>query len=237
MVLLGESPRETIWSDGKVKLYHFVNSKPAATATPTLIIYSLVNKWYMLDLQEDRSFIRKMIDMGLDLYLLDTGDPSVSDKYKSMEDYICGNIYDAVTELCKFHGVPNVNLMGVCQGGTMSIIFAALYPAKVKNLVTLITPVDFSSSKSLLFEWSKNINIGDIVKAHHYLIPGKFLEHAFKWLKPAAQFRKYMNIPTAVADRETLMNFLRMELWISFHLPRQDWRIGNLWKNCTFITN
>ena len=69
----GCSEREVVWQSGKIKLFRYRPiARPAASA-PLLIVYALVNRPYMMDLQEDRSLIRGLLNEGLDVYLIDWG--------------------------------------------------------------------------------------------------------------------------------------------------------------------
>ena len=212
---IATAPREVVWEDGKVKLYRFSREDKAATHTPVLVSYALVNRWEMMDLQPDRSFIRKLISEGLDVYLIDWGYPTKVDRYKTMEDYILGNINDCVDYIREAHGLSKINLLGVCQGGTFSLIYSALYPEKVKNLVTLVTPVDFDNEEGLLFKWAKDMDVDAIVDGFGGIVPGDFLNTGFDLLKPMNKARKYMALPQTMANKGRLMNFLRMEHWVA----------------------
>lgn len=215
MVDIATAPRETVWEDGKVKLYHFKRESPATVKTPLLISYALVNRWEMMDLQPNRSFIRKLISEGVDVYIIDWGYATRLDRYKTMEDYILGNINDCVDFLRKRHNVPSVNLLGVCQGGTFSLIYSSLYPNKIKNLITLVTPVDFDNTEGLLFRWAKDMDVDAIVDGFGGIVPGDFLNTGFDLLKPMNKTRKYMAMPETMKNKDTLMNFLRMERWVA----------------------
>jgi polyhydroxyalkanoate synthase len=212
---IATAPRETVWEDGKTKLFHFKREGKAKASTPVLIAYALVNRWEMMDLQPDRSFIRKLLEEGMDVYLIDWGYASRADRYKTMEDYLDGNINDCVDFIREKHGIEQINLLGVCQGGTYSLMYAALYPEKIKNLVTLVTPVDFDNNEGLLFQWSKDMDVDAMVDGFGGIIPGEYLNTGFDLLKPMSKARKYQGLPDMMQDRDKLMNFLRMEKWVA----------------------
>mgnify|MGYP006299059259 CR=1 FL=1 len=193
---IATAPRSTVWEDGKVKLYHFDRETPPTIKTPLLISYALVNRWEMMDLQPDRSFIRKLLENGADVYLIDWGYPSRLDRYKTMEDYIEGNLNDTVNFICDKHGIDKVNLLGVCQGGTFSLIYSALHPEKVKNLITLVTPANFENEDGLLFKWARDLDVDAMVDGFNGLIPGDFLNMGFDLLKPMNKTRKYIPVNT-----------------------------------------
>ncbi|MBD5635852.1 MAG: hypothetical protein IAI49_15400, partial [Candidatus Eremiobacteraeota bacterium] len=86
---IGTSPKELVYEDGHVKLLHYVPSRASERlAPPLLIVYSLVNRYDMIDLQPDRSIVRRLLDRGADLYVIDWGYPTASDRWTTMEDYV-----------------------------------------------------------------------------------------------------------------------------------------------------
>lgn len=212
---IATAPRETVWQDGKVKLYHFKRENTPSVKTPLVISYALVNRWEMMDLQPNRSFIRKLVSEGVDVYVIDWGYATRFDRYKTMEDYILGNINDCVDFVRTKHGMDKINLLGVCQGGTFSLIYTSLFKEKIKNLITLVTPVDFDNNEGLLFRWAKDMDVDAIVDGFGGIVPGDFLNTGFDLLKPMNKTRKYMALPDTMKNKDTLMNFLRMERWVA----------------------
>ncbi|MCB9284496.1 MAG: class III poly(R)-hydroxyalkanoic acid synthase subunit PhaC [Lewinellaceae bacterium] len=212
---IATAPRDTVWEDGKVKLFHFRRDDKPKAKTPVLIVYALVNRWEMMDLQPNRSFVRKLVSEGMDVYVIDWGYASRLDRYKTMEDYILGNVGDCVDFIRRKHKLPSINLLGVCQGGTFSVIYSALFPEKVKNLATLVTPVDFDNKQGLLFKWAKDLDVDAMVDGFGGVIPGEFLNTGFDLLKPMNKTRKYLSLPDTLREKDKLMNFLRMEKWVA----------------------
>lgn len=212
---IATTPKTAVYREDKLVLYRYDREQPATYKTPVLIVYALVNTYKMLDLQPDRSYIKNLLAAGLDVYLIDWGFPSRSDRYLSLDDYINGYINNCVDFIRKKHRVENINMLSICQGGTMSVIYASLYPAKIKNLVTHVTPVDFSGNDGLLFRWSKDMDFDKLVDANHGLVPGEFLNQGFDMLKPMMKVQKQQALTNSLDDKEKLLNFLRMEKWIS----------------------
>jgi polyhydroxyalkanoate synthase len=132
-----------------------------------------------------------------------------------MDDYINGYINNCVDYIRKKHRIEKINILSICQGGTLSVIYASLYPNKVKNLVTHVTPVDFSTNDGLLFRWSKDTDFDLLVDANHGLVPGEFLNQGFDMLKPMMKVQKQQALTNSLDDKDKLLNFLRMEKWIS----------------------
>lgn len=214
-VEIATTPKTAVFNEDKLTLYRYDRETDASYKTPVLVIYALVNTYKMLDLQPDRSYIKNLLGAGLDVYLIDWGFPSKGDKYLSMDDYVNGYINNCVDYIRKTNRVEKINILSICQGGTLSVIYSSLYPNKVKNLVTHVTPIDFSTNDGLLFRWSKDMDFDLLVDANHGLIPGDFLNQGFDMLKPMMKVQKQQALTNSMDDKDKLMNFLRMEKWIS----------------------
>ena len=212
---IASTPKTAVYHEDKLTLYHYDRDTKPTYKTPVLVIYALVNTYKMLDLQPDRSYIKNLLAAGLDVYLIDWGFPGISDRYLDMDDYINGYINNCVDHIRKKHRLDKLNILSICQGGTLSVIYTALYPHKVKNLVTHVTPVDFSTNDGLLFRWSKDTDFDLLVDANHGLIPGQFLNDGFDMLKPMMKVQKQQALANSLDDKDKLLNFLRMEKWIS----------------------
>ncbi|MDZ4839733.1 MAG: class III poly(R)-hydroxyalkanoic acid synthase subunit PhaC [Bacteroidota bacterium] len=206
--------KELVWQLDKVKMYHYKNDAEIKVKTPVLISYALVNRQDMMDIQPDRSYIRNLLNLGLDIYMMDWGYPTQADKFLTLDDYIEMYLNDGVDFIRKSESIDKINLMGICQGGTFSVIYAALHPEKIKNLITLVTPVDFSKNDGLLIRWSRDMNFDTIVDSQG-TINGDFLNAGFSMLKPMMQAGKMMNLMNIIDDKDKLMNYLRMEKWIN----------------------
>ncbi len=211
-VEVATTPKELVWQSDKVSMYHYNRSTPAMCKTPVLVSFALLNRQDVLDLQPDRSLMRKLVEEGLDVYIMDWGYPSKADRYLTMEDYIDGYMNDAVDFLRKTHNVEKIHKMGICQGGTYSMIYASLYPEKLESLTTYVAPYDFSNGGCMLYKWAKYIDVDTMVDSVG-TIPGEQIDSAFGMLKPSMNISKYFSVLDSMEDQDKLMNFLRMEKW------------------------
>jgi len=214
-VTIASTSKTAVYSEDKLTLYRYDRETEASYKTPVLIVYALVNTYKMLDLQPDRSYIKNLLAAGMDVYLIDWGFPTRSDRFLSMDDYINGYINTCVDVIRTKHQIENINILSICQGGTLSVIDSALYPNKVKNLVTHVTPIDFSTNEGLLFRWSRDMDFDALVDANHGLIPGEFLNQGFDMLKPMMKLQKQQALTSLLDNADKLLNYLRMEKWIS----------------------
>ena len=217
---VGTAPKEAVYREDKLVLYRYKPSVDKPAKTPLLIVYALVNRPYMTDLQEDRSIVRNLLDHGEDVYLIDWGYPDGADRYLQLDDYINGYIHRCVEFIRKQHGLRKINLLGICQGGTFSLCYTALHPERVANLVTMVTPVDFHTPNNTLSEWARGLDV-DLMVDTVGNVPGELLNWTFLSLKPfRLTGQKYADMADIMDDPEKLRNFLRMEKWI-FDSPDQ----------------
>src|ERR1700690_2858434 len=117
----GCSLKDTIWQAGKLTLYRYRPIAPSNGGAPLLIVYALVNRPYMMDLQEDRSLIRGLLAEGVDVYLIDWGYPDGADRFTTLADYIDHQLAGCVDQILKTRRLRALNLLGVCQGGVLSL--------------------------------------------------------------------------------------------------------------------
>lgn len=220
-ITTGVTLKEIIYQEDRTTLYRFKPDIPErANSIPVLIVYALVNRPYMTDIQEDRSTVKGLLNEGLDVYLIDWGYPDMADQYLTMDDYINGYLDRCVDVIRKRHDIDKINMLGICQGGTFSLCYSALHADKIKNLVTMVTPVDFQTSDNLLSRWAQNIDV-DLLVDTMGNIPGEMLNWTFLSLKPYRLMgQKYLDMVDVLDNPESAKNFLRMEKWI-FDSPDQ----------------
>lgn len=218
---VGCCPRDELYREDRLTLYRYRRPDgPAGDTEPLLIVYALVNRPYMVDLQPDRSLVRQLLAAGVDVYLIDWGYPQRPDRFLTLEDYVCGYLDRCVSHICERIGRDTLNLLGICQGGVLSLCYATLFPARVGKLVTMVTPVDFHTPDNLLTHLVRPLDI-DLLVDTLGNVPGALLNFMFLSLSP---FRlggqKYVHLVDIAEDEAALANFLRMEKWI-FDSPDQ----------------
>jgi polyhydroxyalkanoate synthase len=213
-------PKDPVYCEDKLVLYRYRPRVENPIRVPLLIVYALVNRPYMTDLQEDRSIVRGLLDHGLDVYLVDWGYPDGADRFLELDDYVNRYIRRCVDLVCRNHRLPSINLLGICQGGALSLCFAALHPDRVRNLITMVTPVDFHTPDNTLSLWYRDLDV-DLMVDTLGNIPGELLNWSFLSLKPfRLTGQKYVDMADILEDADKLKNFLRMEKWI-FDSPDQ----------------
>jgi polyhydroxyalkanoate synthase len=221
-VQVGLSEKTCVYTENKLQLYRYAPLARSAKLPPLLICYAMVNRPYILDLQPDKSLIRELLFLGVDVYLLDWGYPDGADRSIPLEEYICGGLGHCVEFILERNAIERLNLLGVCQGGTFSLCYAALTPKRIANLITMVSPVDFKTPENLLSKWAQHIDIDLLTQSGN--VSGEFLNLIYLALMPfRLTQQKYVNLLQMQGDTAQLENFMRMEKWI-FDSPDQPAR-------------
>jgi len=85
---INATPKDLVLQIDKMKLYHYKPLVKNPVSPPLLLVYALMNKQYIMDIQQDKSFVKKLLELGMDIYIIDWGYPTAEDKYITTEDYI-----------------------------------------------------------------------------------------------------------------------------------------------------
>jgi polyhydroxyalkanoate synthase len=184
-----------------------------------VFVYALVNRPYILDLKKGRSVIANFVEAGFDTYLVDWGIPTSADRHLMLDDYINGYLVNVLHFLRERTGVQTASVLGYCMGGTMSAMFAALHPQRVRNLILLAAPIDFASTESLLNVWTRDFDVDKFVDAFGNC-PAEFLQMSFQLLRPVANWiEKPIRFYEHMHEEEFLEDFLTTETWLQDNIP------------------
>ena len=161
-IKVGETAKELVYEDGKRKLYRYQARSKKVCPVPTLIVYAMVNRYTVLDLQPNRSMIRNLLDQGMDVYLIDWGYADRMDRHMTMDDLINGFVDDCVDHIREQHQLDAINLLGVAQSNArVSSLMRKLESSDLfenPNLVEIKASSDPSiSSGSKLSRFNLNV--------------------------------------------------------------------------------
>ncbi len=215
-VEVGETPSEVVYTENKLELLHYESMTEEQNEVPILIVYALINKPFILDLQPDRSVVRRLLEAGHDVYLIDWNEPSRLDQHLTLDDYVnryMDNCVDAVRERS---GQDAINILGYCMGGTMSVMYAAQHPEKVRALGLMAAGLCFERSGGVLEVWGDDeyYDPSDVTETYGNM-PAEFLDVGFALMDPVANFvSKYVRLYDNLEDEDFVENFARMERWL-----------------------
>ncbi len=219
---VGATPtRPPCYREENLRLLEYETDAPRKYQTPLVLAFALVNRPYILDLRPGKSVIHHFLQHGFPTYNIDWGQPTPGDKHLGLEDYVLGYMDHVVDFLRKRHRVDQVNLIGYCMGGTMSAMYAALRPQKIKNLILMAAPVDWSTKDSLLAVWSdaRYFDVDKLVDAYGNA-PAEWLQISFQLLRPVANtVEKWIHFYEKMDDEKFLEDFFAMETWLNDNIP------------------
>lgn len=218
---VGTTPCEVVFRMGTMALYKYRRETPARYAEPVLFCYALINRPYILDLQPDKSVVRRYLDQGFDVYMIDWGIPTYADRTLTLEDYVCKRLRTVVELVLGQHECAALHLLGYCMGGTMGILFAALEPSYVKTLTLLAAPIDFGSDESVLNIWANRENFDvDAFVERNGNCPAWFLQLCFLCTKPVQNLlEKNITFYEQMDDPKFLSGYFAMERWVNDNIP------------------
>ncbi|MFL6309199.1 MAG: class III poly(R)-hydroxyalkanoic acid synthase subunit PhaC [Nitrososphaera sp.] len=211
---VGETPNEILVEKRAYKLLHYQQRVNRTARTPILVVYALINRSYVLDLQPDKSWIRSLLSQGFDVYLIDWKAPTAADKYVSFDDYVNSHIDDCVETVLQKNKVEKLTLHGYCMGGTMSAMYTALHQDKVKNLAVIAPVIDGQRDFTVIGNLAKNMDVDKMLQVTGNL-QSEQLYAFYLTLKPFKQgINKYLNFLQNIDNEQFVDNFLRLEKWL-----------------------
>lgn len=222
-VEVGTTPADVVYEENKLELLHY---DPEAAGidmpederedVPILIVYALINKPYILDLQPDRSVVRRLLEAGHDVYLIDWNEPSHLDQHLTLEDYVDRYIDNCVDTVRERSGQDAINVLGYCMGGTMSVMYSALHPEKINTLGLMATGLYFEDTGGVLERWGDE-EYYDPTKVIETFgnVPSEFLDEGFALMDPIDNYvTKYVRFVENLDNEDFVKNFARMERWL-----------------------
>ena len=211
---VGETPNEVLAETRAYRLLHYQQMVSKTARTPILVVYALINRSYVLDLQSDKSWIRSLLSQGFDVYLIDWKTPTAADKYVSFDDYVNCYIDDCVETVLKRNKIEKLTLHGYCMGGTMSTMYTALHQDRVRNLAVIAPVIDGEKDSTIIANLAKNMDVDKMLQIIGNL-PSEQLYALYSTLKPFKQgINKYLNFLQNLDNEQFVGNFLRLEKWL-----------------------
>jgi poly[(R)-3-hydroxyalkanoate] polymerase subunit PhaC len=216
---LGQTPKDLVWSSGHAQLWRY-RSAGVSLRPPLLIVFSLVSRSYVLDLQPGNSFVEHLQSAGFDVFLLDWVEADERQAHERLEDYADVYLPQAVRRTCRAAGSESVNLFGYCFGGVLTLLYAAHHAdAPLRSLAVMATPVDFERWGV----WRDMAEDGrlslDAVLDENGNVPASTIRQGFRLLKPTGEVRQYATLLDNVWNDEYVTAYQAMNGWANDHVP------------------
>ena len=215
------TPYEVIHESGRIRLRYY-RGDDGSRRTPLLLVYSLIKRPFILDLDTRRSVVRNLLRRGFDVYLTDWLPPEDCDSWRGLDAYVNGDLDGAVRAIRRHRGVKQVSMLGYCFGGLLSAVYAALHPEPVEKLITLAIPFDLSLRETPLSGLIDRLDPGtlDLVTEIHGNCPAWLVRASFQSMAPVYQLLdKHVRRARTEEDPAYAETFARFERWMESDVP------------------
>jgi len=212
---VGTTPSDVVFSERRWRLLRYRNTA-IAHRTPVLLVPSLINRHYVLDLLPGKSFAEYLVSRGYDVYCIDWGTPEDEDRFVTFDDVAGTYLGRAVRRACKIAGAEKVHLLGYCLGGTLTTIHAAVHHEHIASMCALAAPVRFGGPgvDGLLEAWTRTptFDVRALVDGAGN-VPWQLMQSAFHMLRPTLNLSKAVHMIDRAWDDEFLDGFFALETW------------------------
>lgn len=209
------TPRAVVFQDNDAKLLRFLG--PGNGQGPAvLLVPSMINRWYVLDLRRGASLIEHLVAAGLDVFCIDWGETRDEDRHLDWNGVIARllRMWRAARVMA---GQDRLGVLGYCMGATLASIGAALQPDWLNSLVNLAGPIDFSHAGPLGRMTDARWFDASAVAAAGNVAPAQ-MQSGFTALRPTLQVGKWVGLADRFADDIAVEAFAAMELWANDNL-------------------
>ena len=215
---LAEPP--SVWHQGSTRLLDYgATAHKGMDGAPLLVVPSLINRAYILDLTRERSLMRHLARRGFRPHLVDWGVPGGVESDFSLEDYVVGRLEGALDAACGLAGRPAA-VVGYCMGGLLALALAQRRPVQTAALVLLATPWDFHADDNgaiRLLEAAAPA-LSAMVEALGVL-PVDVLQAMFASLDPYRTPRKFQRFAALDPGSPRAAMFVALEDWLNDGVP------------------
>jgi len=213
---------ECVWRQGNCRLLHYPASSPAKTKKKPpalLLVPSLINRYYILDLTEATSFARYLSGKGFSVFLVDWGVPGEEEKHFDSEDYVTRYLC-AMGEFLRAEGYARILAGGHCMGGMLTLALAAIRPDLVDGLALFATPWDFSADPlhPTLHNESGVALLERYIESFD-MFPGEHILSMFYLRDPWLFQEKLEHFHELTPGTEAHERFLAIEHWVNGCVP------------------
>lgn len=212
------TPRTTVFRDGTATLMRFENAEGQhGQGATVLLVPSMINKWYVMDLRPGASMIDALVKQGLDVFCIDWGEPQAEDRYLSWDD-VQERLARLMRATRRISGRAQIGVLGYCMGATLCAVAVARNQQGVSALINLAGPIDFSHSGVLGEMTDARWFDGDAIAAAGNITPTQ-MQSGFTAMRPTLQIGKWIGLVDRAEDVLAVDAFAAMETWANDNVP------------------
>ncbi len=211
---VGQTPKDLIYDRGTLKLYHYHPTQDEIYRVPIILVMATTNRGYLFDLIPGQSLVEFLLNQGYDVFMIDWDTPSASERSLGLKDYTQDFIPSCIEKVQDTTGEEDVNIIGYCMGGVLSLIYASTHPdGPLRHLACLTTPVNWHEM-GLFRLWSDERYL-DVDKLVDTLgnVPADFIERSFEMLRPAQRTAGRMRVWDNMWNDDFVRSYRAFERW------------------------
>ncbi len=224
-----------LWSSGSSRLLDFGICPEAVNPNgrPILIVPSLINRAYILDLKQNCSLLRFLATNGLRPLLLDWGVPTDVERSFDLNSYVTQRLQPAF-HIARALSEQQIGVLGYCMGGTLAAGFLSLKNGEVGAFATLGSPWDFSASSGVtavmraLATKSKAADLIDELGQVFGMVPADYFQQLFALIDPLQVAVKFRKLDEMATDASSIEHFIAIEDWLADGVPMATQSAKNL---------
>jgi polyhydroxyalkanoate synthase len=203
-----------VWQEGTTRLLDY----GAVGDVPVLVVPSLINRAYILDLTPETSLLRYLAGAGLRPLLVDWGSPGDVERGFGLTEYVAGRLEAAAEAAETVAGSP-LGVIGYCMGGLLALALAERRPRQVRALALLATPWSFHAERAgqarLLGAMAEPLALACAALGE---VPVDLLQALFAAVDPLVALRKFTRF-AALGDTPAATQFVAVEDWLNDGIP------------------
>ena len=206
-----------VWRDGTTRLLGY--RRQGSDGAPLLMVPSLINRAYILDLSEERSLLRWFAGEGQDCFLVDWDRPGAIERGFSLTDYIAGRLETALDQVMAVTGRRPV-LAGYCMGGLLALALAQRRQIDLAGLVLMATPWDFHADDAASARMAAATLVGRAPLPEPMgALPVDAIQALFAALDPLTAARKFLAFGRLPPGSPEETRFVALEDWLNDGVP------------------
>jgi polyhydroxyalkanoate synthase len=205
-----------VWREGTTRLIDY----GGGTAGPViLVVPSLINRFYVLDLLPERSFLRHLAGRGLRPLVVDWGAPGGEERKFDLTDYVAGRLESAFEAALRLAGAP-IGVAGYCMGGLFALALALRRPDQTACLAVLATPWDFHAERAQQARFFGLIaDCLPLLCNDQDALPVEVIQSLFFMLDPFSAERKFTRFAALDPNGDKARTFVALEDWVNDGVP------------------
>ncbi|MEX2642960.1 MAG: alpha/beta fold hydrolase [Acetobacterales bacterium] len=213
-------PPPAIWQEGTTRLLDYgAASRRRRAGGTVLVVPSLVNRYYVLDLDRGRSMMRYMAQRGMRPLMVDWDAPGPEERRFGLTDYVAGRLERALARATEEAGGP-VSVVGYCMGGNLALALALRRPELVDRVAALATPWDFHAGKTPTDAMATVYTAALLpMIATFDELPTDAIQSLFAALDPVGVVSKFRRFPRLDPDSTAARLFVALEDWLNDGVP------------------